>query len=225
MPLVARERELCAFVQARMSSRRFPGKVLAPFRGRPLIDWVLEGVRAGVPTGTPVVVATSDHVTDDPLAAYLATTGRPYFRGPLRDVLARFRGGLTAWRCEWVLRISADSPLINAEVIRQVVAARNASCDLVTTIFPRTFPKGQNAELIRTSTLLTMDSAELVDEDREHVTRFYYRHPDRFRIVNVRSTDAAAVDLDFAVDSVADLERLENVAPGGNALEGWVFAR
>ena len=34
------------FIQARMSSARFPGKVLAPFRGRPVIAWVIDAARA-----------------------------------------------------------------------------------------------------------------------------------------------------------------------------------
>ena len=177
-----------------------------------MIESVLSGVRDGVPAGTPLVVVTSVHSSDDPMAAYLGSIGQPCFRGPLADVLGRFRQGLAQWPCEWVLRINADSPLLNPAVIRQVLDARNELLDLVTTTFPRTFPKGQNAELIRSAAFLGIDDRDLDDEDREHVTRYFYSHADRFRIVNVVSANSSLADLDLAVDTVEDLVRLENLS-------------
>ena len=85
--------------------------------------------------------------------------------------------------------------------------------DVVTTVFPRTFPKGQNVEAIRTSALLALRDAELTDDDREHVTAFFYRHPDRFLIRNVESGDPSPGDRSVAVDTLEDLRRLEQLAP------------
>jgi spore coat polysaccharide biosynthesis protein SpsF len=198
-----------------MSSQRFPGKVLAPFRGRPLIDWVWNAVRSGVGEHVPIVVLTSDHVTDEPLARYLEATGRAAVRGPLDDVAGRFRQALAAWPCESFLRISADSPLLDPTVLQRVVAARAADVDLVTTIHPRTFPKGQNAELLLTSTFESLDPSALDADDREHVTRFYYRNAGQFRITNITSGDAARASEDLAVDTVEDLHMLERRSQRG----------
>lgn len=192
-----------------MSSRRFPGKVLAPFRGRPLIWHVVTSVSRALP-GVPVVVVTSGEPSDDPLVAYLASLEVAVFRGPLDDVFERFRLCVAEHPCDWILRLSADSPTLDAGVLQTVVAhATRADCDLVTTIFPRTFPKGQNAELIRVATFLGIDTAELSLEDREHVTPFFYRHADRFRIASVESGDSAMAAESLAVDTVEDLRRLE----------------
>jgi spore coat polysaccharide biosynthesis protein SpsF len=81
--------------------------------------------------------------------------------------------------------------------------------DVVTTIFPRTFPSGQNTELIRTEALRAIDMTALTDHDREHVTPCFYRHPERFGIVNVSSGSPSLAALSFAVDSPEDLHRLE----------------
>jgi spore coat polysaccharide biosynthesis protein SpsF len=202
--------QISAFIQARMSSRRFPGKVLAPFRGRPLIAHVVAAVESALPD-VPVVVVTSVEASDDPLVAYLESRGVAVHRGPLDDVFARFRGALERHPCDHVLRICADSPLLQAKVLQQVVAAAAADIDLVTTTHPRTFPKGTNAELIRTSTLLAIDAAELDAHDREHLTSFLHRQPERFRVVNVASTDPKLADLDLAVDTLEDLVRLEKL--------------
>jgi spore coat polysaccharide biosynthesis protein SpsF len=199
------------FVQARMSSRRFPGKVLAPFRGEPLIRHVIRAVERALPA-VAIVVATSSDSSDDPLVSYLATLPVATFRGPLERVFDRFKLCLSAYPCEWILRVSADSPLLEPRVLQMVAGhADRPDCDLVTTIFPRTFPRGQNAELIRASTLLAIQEGELTMEDQEHVTPVFYRHPDRFAIVNVESGDARLAETSLAVDTVEDLSRLTQV--------------
>lgn len=214
-----------AFVQARMSSRRFPGKMLAPFRGRPIVDWVLDAVKRGVPEGSPVVLLTSEEPSDDPLAVYVKSRGVEVFRGPLDDVLGRFRRALDAadvaaargataatGDAEWVLRICGDSPLLSSAIIRRVIdeASRAPDADLVTTTHERTFPRGQNPELVRAGTLRRLDDdARVTAENREHVTQAIHQHPGEFRIVNVTSGDEALAARHHAVDSVEDLLRLE----------------
>ena len=201
-----------AFIQARMSSARFPGKVLAPFRGRPMIAHVLDRIADAVGRDA-LVVATSTEPTDDPLSCYVAHLGVTLFRGPLDDVFERLRLCAAANPCEWILRVSADSPLIDPGLVRRVVdAGHGEACDVVTTIHPRTFPKGQNAELIRTATLMAVDGAALSGHEREHVTPYFYRHDDRFRIRRIASGQPALADLNFAVDTLADLTRLEQIA-------------
>jgi spore coat polysaccharide biosynthesis protein SpsF len=197
-----------AFIQARMSSRRLPGKVLAPFRGQPLIDHVVAAVRQALPE-VPCVVITSEHSTDGPLAAYLASAGVSVFRGPLDDVFGRFRAALQRHPCDLVYRVCADSPLLSGDSLRAVAAHAHEDWDLVTTIFPRTFPKGHNAELMRVATFLAVDEASLSPEEREHPTQVFYRNPQRYRILNVESGDPTLAQKNFCVDTVEDLVRLE----------------
>jgi len=201
-----------AFVQARMSSQRFPGKVLAPFRNEPIIVHVLRAVER-VLDRSLIVVATSVEPSDDPLWSYLNGAGYHVFRGPLSDVFERFRLCLGAFPADWIMRISADSPLLQQEPVEKVVGlASRQDCDLVTTIFPRTFPRGSNAELIRTETFLCIDPSQLTAHDREHVTPFYYRNADRFRIVNVTSHDPDMAELSLAVETIEDLQNLDRLS-------------
>ena len=201
-----------AFVQARMSSHRFPGKVLAPFRGQPLIRQVVAAVQRGLPS-VPVTVLTSEEASDDPLAAYLGQAGIAVFRGPLDDVFGRFRRCAAVQPCGWFMRVSADSPLLDGRVLRTLVErSQDGRWDVVTTIFPRTFPSGQNADLVRTQALMAVDAETLSPDEREHVTPFFYRHPDPFRILNVESGDPRLADVHLAVDTIEDLKRLEQLS-------------
>jgi spore coat polysaccharide biosynthesis protein SpsF len=189
-----------------MSSRRFPGKVLAPFRGEPIVVHVVRAAGAAVGDAN-VVVVTSDEPSDDPLAAYLGSIGVACFRGPLDDVAERFRLCARAHPCDWVLRLSADSPLLDPDELAAVVRAAGEGIDVASTAISEGDTHGRNAELVRTSALLELDPAELSDHDREHVTPFFYAHPERFRLLPVELPPRDGGPL--TVDTVADLARLE----------------
>ena len=191
-----------------MSSKRYPGKVLAPFREEPLIRHVVRAAEA-VLLRRHVVVVTSTHVTDDPLASYLQSVGAQVFRGPLDNVLQRFLLCLRDHPCDWVLRINGDSPLLWPELIQIFMReAEQFSGDVMTTIFPRTFPRGQNLELIGAHVLRGLAGEPLTSEDLEHVTPYVYRHPERYRITNIESGDARLSETSLAVDTIEDFRRL-----------------
>ena len=193
-----------------MSSRRFPGKALAPFRGRPLVSRVIERVRAA-PGVDPsqIVLLTSTEAADDPLARYVEGLGVEVHRGPLDDVLRRFQQCAQERGAEWIARVNGDSPLMSPRILGMVIGRAGSDCDLVTTISPRTLPKGQNPELIRTETLLKTDRSALSVSDLEHVTPCYYRHPEQFRIVSLKSSRPELAEMNLSVDTVEDLHRLE----------------
>lgn len=190
------------FIQARMSSQRLPGKVLMDFRGLPIIRHVVNA--AGMDR---CVVLTSIEPSDDPLAEYCDQNGVSYFRGSLNDVHDRFCKAATVFKCDHVMRISADSPLMPRALIDYMAALDLDGADLVTNVFPRTFPKGHSAEIISVKTLSAMRDMGLDDEDREHVTRYFYNNPDQFNIRNV-TQDPAMNSLDLAVDTRGDYDRL-----------------
>ena len=202
------------FVQARMSSRRFPGKVLAPLAGRPLIDHVVE--RCGQAFGLEaVVLATSTHASDDALAAHAAKKGWRHFRGDLDDVVKRFQQCLAAYPCDWFVRISGDSPLIDPELIARIAERRAERYDLVTNVQRRTFPPGQSVEVIRGECFARIDSPSLAADEREHVTQVFYRSPGKYRILNVASRDPGLASRVMTVDTPADLVAAEALLRAG----------
>jgi spore coat polysaccharide biosynthesis protein SpsF len=199
-----------------MSSTRFPGKVLAPLAGRPIIAWVIEQVARAV-TRDRIVVATSTEVSDDPLVGYVQQLGISVFRGPLDDVFARLQLCLAAHPCAWLFRITADSPLLNSAIMTAMLPhTADAAVDLVTNVQKRTFPHGHSVELLNARTFAALDMSRLAADEREHVTKFYYAHPDEFRIVNLETTDTSYGALNFAVDTLDDLRRVEALEHAGH---------
>ena len=100
-----------AIVQARMTSSRFPGKVLAPLAGQPMVIRQLERIQRAT-TLDGIVVATSRDPSDDELALAVEAFGVPVVRGSLDDVLARFIAVIDVYEPATVVRLTAD--LINS---------------------------------------------------------------------------------------------------------------
>ena len=196
------------FVQARMSSNRLPGKMLAPFQGQPMVKVVLDNLTKCIPA-EHLVLLTSDLPSDDPLAVYVGWLGFAVFRGELDDVLARFQIASKIYPSDWVVRVSGDSPLFEPSIITDMLPFTNdGHYDLITNVFPRSFPKGNSVEIIRTHTLQQLDTVALSDAEREHVTQVFYNHPDQYAIYNHHSGDDTLAEKAWTVDTLEDYRRL-----------------
>lgn len=193
-----------------MGSSRLPGKVLRKANGKPMLQFLLESLsRSGL--GHPVVV-TSDRPADDGVAALCRTLGADCLRGDEEDVASRFEAAVRRFGFGAFVRVCGDSPLLDTELVRRGLAEYAAGgWDLVTNTHPRSFPKGQSVEILRTSTFLAARPRFSEPGDREHVTRYFYRNARSFRISNFGcGADWGAVQL--SVDTAEDFHRFESLA-------------
>jgi spore coat polysaccharide biosynthesis protein SpsF len=198
-----------ALIQARMSSTRFPGKVLEPLAGKPSIVYMVE--RAGrAKSLDAVVVVTSTDASDDPLAAALAAHGVACFRGDLHDVLARYHAAAEQCGAATVVRLTGDCPLIDPTLIDTVVAARVANgADYASNVDPPTFPDGFDIECFSIEALRRAFAEASAPAEREHVTP-WMRSGAGLRRVNVRGL-ADLSHLRMTVDYVDDLAVVRRV--------------
>lgn len=195
-----------------MSSTRLPGKVLRPLAGAPMLLRQVE--RLGRCRWIDrLVVATSLDKTDDVLADVLTAAHVPSHRGELDDVLARFISALDIHGpADHVVRLTGDCPLADPELIDAVIAHHLETGADYTSNTParRTFPKGLDVEVIKAAVLRQAAAEAGAAYDREHVTPFIYRHPDRFRI-EALSQPADEGDVRWTVDLPDDYAFVEAV--------------
>ena len=198
-----------AIIQCRMSSRRFPGKVLAPFLGKPILSHIVDCIKR-TQMNPSIILATSDEKTDDPLAIYGKYLGIDVVRGPCDDVLERFVMTLKKHKCDAFFRICGDSPLLLTQLFNQALSIYNSgSYDLITNVFPRTFPVGMSLELVKTKIFLETEKTIVKKIDREHLTRYFYQNSKNFKMYNIECANLTDPDLKLAVDKLKDLKRLE----------------
>lgn len=179
---------VAAFLQARMSSRRLPGKVLMPLAGEPALSRQIQRVqRSGI---SELVLLTSDEPSDDPLQALAERLGVACFRGSLPDVLGRYAGALARFPCDHIVRLTGDCPLADWQVIDRVVAHHlDGGYDYSTNTLERRDPQGLDVEIVRSACLREAADQSQDPYEREHVMPFFYRQPERFRLGSVTGTE------------------------------------
>lgn len=205
--------EIGVIILARMSSKRLPGKALRPLAGKPVLQYAIEAVQR-VPGLAGVLVATSEEGSDDPIAMWCEANQVACFRGSLENVAERFLQALLAQGWEAAVRISADSPLLPWRLIDAAHRLyRRGQYDLVTNVLPRTYPRGQSVEVVSKSALQQAYQRFSQPADFEHVTSYFYRHAQQWRIGRLTlARDQSGVNL--AVDTAEDLTRLEGLMKG-----------
>jgi len=205
-----------AIVQARMNSDRLPGKVLHPVRGKPMLEYILERLDRCALLNR-VVVATSTDRTDDPVERFCRERATECYRGSLSNVASRFKNVLDIYGFDAFVRVSGDSPLLDPGLVDRAVGIfLQGDLDLVTNVFPRSYPRGQSVEVVRTETFRRVFDDGWSNDEAQHVTPFFYRCQEAFRIVNF-CADADYSGIHLAVDSVADMERFAAIL---NAMGG-----
>jgi spore coat polysaccharide biosynthesis protein SpsF len=199
-----------AIVQARVGSRRLPGKVLREVAGKPLLCYTLERLQRCAPLGR-IVVATSVEPDDDAIADLCGRLGVACHRGPLNNVARRFAQAAHRFAFTAFVRICGDSPLIDPAVVARGVELFNqGEFDLVTNVMPRTFPPGQSVEVVDTATFTAAVPLMRHPEETEHVTSVFYAGPERHRIRNF-AADRHCQGTSMVVDTPRDLERFEAI--------------
>jgi len=197
-------------IQARYSSARLPGKILRELAGKPLLAWTLQRLRL-CPLCSEVVVATSLHASDDLTEDFCKRAGVRCFRGSLENVAKRLFEVASMFKANGFVRISGDSPMIDPRLVDQAINRFTLEgCDLVTNVQRRTFPKGQSVEVLNVDKFGRVVETLHDPHDREHVTSFYYKNPEMFRISNFES-GADLGDLQLSIDTEEDFSIMKQL--------------
>ena len=204
--------------QARMSSSRLPGKVLTDLGPGSSMELVLRRLR-GVSEAAQVAIATSTANDDDPVAERARELGFRAVRGPLADVLERYRMAAAETGADAVVRITADCPLVEPTVVDRLVAMwrEDDTLDYVcNTREPRTFPDGLDVEVVSRDALDQAAYETREPYDREHVTPFVRDRPERFPQRSLRldpPARAVKLSLDTSEDLAVIRSFIERVGP------------
>jgi spore coat polysaccharide biosynthesis protein SpsF len=172
--------DVIAIVQARMESKRLPGKVMMNLAGEPVIHHVVSRVLRSQSVAD-LIVATTTRPADDAIENWCKNNAIKIFRGSEHDVLDRFFQAAVNSPAQKILRITADCPALDSEIIANVVrVAESEDWDYFGV--GGAFPNGVDCTVIDRKALTIAWKESTLKSDREHVGPFIERHPNRFRI-------------------------------------------
>ncbi len=176
---------IVAIIQARIGSTRLPNKVFKDLCGRPLIWHVVDRLKYSKKINK-IILATTHNPLDDTLVKWAENEQVAYFRGSEENVLSRFYEAANKSKADIIVRITADDPFKDPEIIDQVIdLLQNKNLDFAYNNLPPSFPEGLDTEVF---TYAALEQAYKNSKDvfeQEHVTQYFYRHPDQFSHGNI----------------------------------------
>jgi len=177
-------------IQARLTSNRFPNKVLEEVLGKKVIDRIIE---VCIKSNLPFVIAIPETPENDPLEEYLKNIlSQKYqtnawdrfnpliFRGKEQDVLTRFIDVNKITKFDPIIRICADSPFLDLEDIKlglELFMKRDK------------FVMLNHVQVFSQEALNRANEDDLRMESREHVVRTMFKtveYPEDIRILDIR---------------------------------------
>lgn len=196
---------ILAILQARVSSTRLPGKVVKPILGLPMLVRQVERLRRSHRIDK-LVVATSTDASDNTLVKSCYEYGIECLRGSLDDVLDRFYQTALQFKPDYVVRLTGDCPLADPALIDKVIDYHLAGgYDYTSNTIEPTYPDGLDVEVMRYEVLEQAWREAALRSEREHVTLFIHKQPDRFKLGSVKS-NCDISHLRWTVDEPEDLQ-------------------
>jgi spore coat polysaccharide biosynthesis protein SpsF len=201
---------ILAILQARMTSTRFPEKVMKLIMGKPMIYWQIDRILKSKRIDH-LIVATSFHSSDGQLERFCQEINVECFRGDLNDVLDRYYQAAKKHRPSHIVRFTGDCPLLDWQIIDQVIDYHiQGGYDYTANTHPPTFPDGLDVEIMKCSILeQAWEKASLLSE-REHVTLYIYQHPELFKLGNVVNDEDLSY-LRWTVDEPEDFQFISQI--------------
>ena len=202
--------KLIGIILARVDSARLPGKALRLVNGVPLIGYVIERAMR-ITNLKSLVLATTERLVDDKLVDYAIKKGIDVCRGSFQDVALRILKCAKDLEADYFIRLNGDSPFLDPDLISSATEyCLNRQFDLITNLASRTFPYGISVEIIKCSTYEKVYQS-MNDEEREHVTQYFYRHKENFIIKDISSPYPELSNIRMVVDVKEDIDIMERV--------------
>jgi len=204
------KKKIAAIIQARMTSIRLPGKVLMDIEGKPMLWHVISRLRFSKKLDD-IILAIPDKKESDILEKFAREKKIKYFRGSEEDVLSRYYKTAKKFKVDVVVRITADCPLIDPEIVDRIIQKHlDSGTDYTSNAFKRTFPRGLDVEVFNFKILEKTHQEAKGHYQREHVTPYIYENHKRFQLINVKNK-INFYYMRWVVDEKKDLEFVREI--------------
>lgn len=199
-------------VQARMGASRLPGKPLMEVLGKPLLFYLIERLKRCQKVHE-IVIAIPDKPQDAILKEYCESLGVKVVLGDEDNVLARYGLAAKSVDCDLIVRVTADCPLMDPAVIDAMIEEfllKKDKLDYLSNTLVRTFPRGLDVEIFTKKALEMALKEAKTPVEKEHVTPYFYQHPESFRLENFLY-DQDESNHRWTVDTKEDFELIKRM--------------
>ena len=202
------ENKTIIIVQARLTSTRFPNKILKKIGNDTLIEILLK--RLSLCKAVDQIVLAIPGNKKNKILSKILKSNIPVFYGSENDVLDRYYKAAKKFKATYIVRISGDCPLIDPKVIDKAVDFfKTNKFDYVSNTIKPTYPDGLDVEVFNFESLKKAWKKAKIPSDREHVTKYILNNKNlkkkNFKYINNLSF------LRLTVDEKIDLEQVKQI--------------
>ncbi|MBP2033806.1 spore coat polysaccharide biosynthesis protein SpsF [Clostridium algifaecis] len=204
--------KICATIEARMTSSRFPGKVLMDFCEKPDLQHIIERLKRSKYLDE-VVVATTINREDDPIVELCEKIGCKYYRGSEDDVLLRVLQAAESVNSEYIVEITGDCPVIDWRHVDSLVEMFfSGEYDYASNTIKRTFPRGFDTQIFPLKVLEEVNHITKSPVDHEHVSIYIYTHPEKYKLLNWGANEEMNhPEFEITLDTKEDYEFIKQI--------------
>ena len=197
------------FLQARMSSRRLPGKVLFKLKNKTVLEQAVSNLKK-IRLKKKIIVLTSKNKSDNKIVQHCKKKKILVFRGSLKNVYKRYLDAIKKFKNNFFIRINGDSPLIDYKIIEKAIRIfKSNKFDIVTNCQKRTFPKGQSVEIIKSDVFIKNYKFVKNKRYKEHIFLYYYSNSNKFKIFNIKKR-VNSKNINQSIDTFEDYIKIKN---------------
>lgn len=198
-----------ALIQARCGSKRLPNKVIKLINGKSTIEHLHKRMTL-TNFFSKIVILTSDEKKDDKIINICKKKKYRFFRGSEKNVSLRFFNFCLANEMDFFLRVNADSPLLDFNIIEKKIKFLK-KFQIVTNCMVKTYPKGQSFELISKKIFVNSYKYFYKKSHFEHVTRYFYDNHKKYKILNFKLNINLNKKYNFCIDTMSDFKRIKKI--------------
>lgn len=199
-------------IQARMGASRLPGKPLLKVKDKTLLEHLIARLKQ-VKHPLDIIIATTQNEKDKSILALAKSMNIPTYAGSEEDVLDRYIKTARHYDLDIIIRVTADCPVLDPELIDEGISHflnTYPEVDYFSNTLTRSYPRGMDFEVFKRRALEEAYLDAFLEDEREHVTPFIYRHPDRFKLEQMRNTTDESRHR-WTVDTIEDFELIKKL--------------
>ena len=213
MQRIIKDEKIGAIIQARINSTRLYGKIFSLLGGKPILEHIVQKLSKSHFIDE-VIIATSDNDDDTKIVNWCKKKNIKYFTGEKHDVLSRFYNCALKYKLDTIVRVTSDNPLIDIEIVDEVIRLYQKKYDYVANNVKKTFPHGLDVEVFNFSSLEKSFFDSKNESNREHVTQYIRQNQNLFKIANYESINNYH-DIRVTLDTKEDFEAIKEVVKIG----------
>lgn len=195
-------------IQVRFNSKRLLGKALLPLCGVPVLIYLIRRLKS-LPSSYKILVATTERVEDDIIAAWSIEEGIENVRGEEDNVLARYIKCIKTFSCDSIVRVTADNPLTDPRIIINAVEKmKEGGYDYVRAVDG--YPAGIGVDVFTNNLLRVSYESSTSAYEREHIDAYVLNHPSLFKISHLSvPPELNYPDIRLTVDTYGDYKHIK----------------